>query len=71
VHAIALIVLYCSQRRIDRDLVEVGAAQSRDLRIDIRMDSTTEQRVIGEVDAGNDVRRTEGEGPRKPSFKEC
>ena len=58
-HAIALVVLYRGKRRIDRDFVEIGAAESRDLRIRIGMDSTGEQRIITEIDTRYDVRRAE------------
>ena len=58
-HAVALVVLYLGKRRIDRDLMKVGAAESRDLCIGVGMDTTGEQGIIGEVDARYDVRRTE------------
>ena len=39
VHAVALVVVHLRDRRVDRDLVEVGAAEPRDLRVDVGMDA--------------------------------
>src|SRR4051812_30712369 len=57
---IALIVVNLRDRRIDRDLVEVRPSQSSDLRIDVRMNTSCEQRIVGEVEARHDVRGAEG-----------
>ena len=59
VHAVALVVVHLRDRRVDRDLVEVRPAEARDLRVDVRVDAPREQRIVGEVDAGHDVRRAE------------
>ena len=58
--AIALVVGYGSDRRVDRDLMEIGPTQSADLRIDIRMNAAGQERVIGEIDSGHDVRHAKG-----------
>src|SRR5690606_10529118 len=47
-------------RRIDRDLVEVGRAEARLLRVQIGEQAALQQRVVCEVDAGDQVRRQEG-----------
>ena len=39
VHAVALVVVHRRDRRVDRDLVEVRAAEPRDLRVDVRVDA--------------------------------
>ena len=53
--AVALVVGDRRDRGVDRDLVEVRSAQPRELRVHVRMDPTGEQRIVAEVDAGNDV----------------
>ena len=58
-HAVALVVVDLRHRRIHWDLVEVGPAEPRDLRIDIGVDAPGEQRVVGKVDARHDVRGAE------------
>ncbi len=58
-HAIALVVVNLRHRGIDRDLVEIRPAQPRDLRVDVRVDATGEQRIVAEVQPRHDVRRTE------------
>ena len=58
-HAVALVVVHLRDRRIDRDLVEVRAAQPRDLRVDVRVDAAGEQRIVAEIDARHDVRGAE------------
>jgi hypothetical protein len=52
VHAVALVVVHLRDRRVDRDLVEVRAAEPGDLRVDVRVDAAGEQRVVREVEAG-------------------
>ena len=59
-HAVALVVVHLRDRRVDRDLVEVRAAEPRDLGVDVRMNAAGEQRIVREVDAGHDVRDAEG-----------
>ena len=58
-HAVALVVVHLRDRRIDRDLVEVRAAEPRDLRVDVGVDAAGEQRIVAEVDARDDVRGAE------------
>ncbi len=57
--AIALVVVHRRDWRVDRDLVEVRSAEPRDLRVDIRMDASGQQRIVAEIDAGHDVCRAE------------
>ena len=59
VHAVTLVVVHLRDGRIDRDLVEVRTAQPRDLRVDVRVNATGQQRIVREVDAGHDVRDAE------------
>ena len=58
--AVALIVVDRPQRAVDRQLVEVrpDAAQ---LRVDVGEQPALQQRIVGEVDAGNDVAGVEGD----------
>jgi hypothetical protein len=58
-HAIPLIVMRLSEWRIDRDLVKVGAPETGNLRIDVRMDPARQEGIIGEVDARHNVRGAE------------
>ena len=59
VHTITLIVRHWRNRRVDGYLMEIRAAKPGNLRIDIGMYTASQQRVIAEVDAWNDVRRAE------------
>ncbi len=59
VQAVALVVLHRRQRRVDRDLVEIGAAEPGELRIHVGVDAAGKQGIVGEVDAGNDMRGAE------------
>ena len=59
VHAVALVVVDRCERRVDGEFVEVGAAQARDLGVDVGVDATGQQRVVGEVDAGHHMGDTE------------
>src|SRR6185295_17606221 len=47
---VALIVVHLGERRVDRYLVEVGAAQARDLRVDVGVDTAGQERIVAEVD---------------------
>jgi hypothetical protein len=58
-HAVALVVVHGASGALIGNLVEVRAAQARDLRVDVRVDAALQQRVVAEVDAGHDVRRAE------------
>ena len=48
-------------RRVDRDMREVRAAQTFDLRVEIREIAALQQRIVAEVDAGRNVLRHEGD----------
>ncbi len=50
--AILLEMVERTLRRIDRDMREIGAAQSFQLRVEIGEIAPLKQRVIGEIDAG-------------------
>ena len=54
-HPVALVVVDRRDRRVDRDLVEVLAAEPRRLRVEVRVIAACQQRVVAEVDAGHDV----------------
>ena len=56
-HAVALVVVDLRDRRIDRYLVEIRATQPRNLGIDIGMNTPCQQRVVGKINARNDMRR--------------
>ena len=51
----------CAIGALIGNLVEVRAAQARDLRVDVGMDAPGEQRIVREVDARDDVRGAEGD----------
>ncbi len=59
VHSVTLVVVYRRQRRVDGNLVEVGPAQPADLGIHVGMDASGQQRIVGEVDAGDHMRGAE------------
>ena len=52
---VALIVVERRHRSIDRDLVEVGPAEAQELGVGVGEQAPLQQRIIGEVDAGNHV----------------
>jgi hypothetical protein len=52
VHAVALVVVHLRDGRVDRDLVEVRAAEPRDLRVDVGVDAAGEQRIVAESSPG-------------------
>ncbi len=56
-----MIVVHLRNRRIDRNLVEIGPAQASDLGIDVGVDPPGQQRIVGEVQARDDVCRAEGD----------
>jgi hypothetical protein len=58
-HAIALVVVDLRDRCVDRDLVEVGPTEARYLRVDVGVNTAREQRIVAEVDTGDDVRGAE------------
>ena len=53
--AVALGVVDRAGRAIDGDLVEVGAAEARELGVEVREQAALQQRVLREVDARHDV----------------
>ena len=57
--AVALVVVHLRDRRIDRNLVEVRAAEARQLGVEIRMVAALQQRIVAGVDAGDHVHRAE------------
>ncbi len=59
VEGIARVVVDLRNRRVDRELVEVGPAEAQELRVLIREEPALQQRIIREVDAGHDVRGAE------------
>lgn len=48
-------------RPVDRDLREVGSAQPGDLGVEVGEETSGQQRVVGDVDAGNQVADVEGD----------
>ena len=60
VHAVALEVVERAHAAVDRQLVEVGAAQARELRVGVREQPPLQQRIVAEVDAGHHVARMKG-----------
>ena len=55
--SIALIVVYRGDRRVDGDLMKIGPAQTGQLSIDVRVNSSMQQGIVAEIDSGNDMRR--------------
>jgi hypothetical protein len=56
VHAIALVVVHGLERGVNGQLVKVDATEAADLRIQIGVDAALQQGVVGEINAGDDVR---------------
>ena len=54
---VALIVVNGRDRAIDRNLVKIRTAQTRKLRVEIRKQPALQQRIVGKINAGNDVSR--------------
>jgi hypothetical protein len=52
---VALIVVERRHRPVDRDLVEVGAAEARELGVGVREQAPLQQRIVREVDTGHHV----------------
>src|SRR6185436_19736397 len=59
VHAVALVVVDLGDGSVDGNLVEVRTAEARNLRVVVRVNAAGQQRVVREVDTGNDVRGAE------------
>ena len=59
--AVALDVHDRALGRVDGDLVEVRAAEAGQLRVEVGEDAALQQRIVGEVDAGDDVADAEGD----------
>ncbi|MNH14622.1 hypothetical protein D3C77_368800 [compost metagenome] len=57
---VTLAVMVRRQRAVDRNLVEVRTAKSADLRIGVGEQAPLQQRVVGKVDAGDDMPRAKG-----------
>ena len=57
--AVALLVGKRALRRVDGQLVEVGRAQARQLRVEVRKQSALQQRIVREIDARHQMRRAE------------
>ena len=53
--AVALVVVHRCQRRVDGNFVKICTAQARDLGVDVGVNTAVQQRVVAEVDAGNDM----------------
>ena len=58
-HPVALEVVQRTFRSVDRDLMEIGRAQSRFLRVEIGEQAALQQGIVRKVDAGNYVARQE------------
>src|SRR5450755_4322530 len=56
--AVALLVGEWAFGGVDRDLVKIGRTEARKLRVLIGEQSTLQQRIIREINPGNDMRRT-------------
>ena len=57
VHAVALVVVNLINGCVDGQFVKVWPAEPGDLRVDIRVNAASQQRVVGKINAGHDVRR--------------
>ncbi len=58
--AVALVAVDRAQWTVDRQLVEIGAAQARELRIQVGEQPPLQQRVIGEIQSRHQVPGVEG-----------
>src|ERR1019366_9903288 len=56
--AVTLLVGEWAFGGVDRDLVKIGRPEARELRVLIGEQSTLQQRIVREIDAGNDMGRT-------------
>ncbi len=56
---VALQIVERAFRLVDRDQMKVGAAQPLELRVLVREQAPLQQRIVGEVDAGHDMRGAE------------
>ena len=61
VHAVAQHVVDGRVGAVDRELVEVRAAQPGELGVEVGEEPRLEQRVVGDVDAGHEVAHVEGD----------
>ncbi len=52
---VALVVVDFGKRAIDRNFVKIRAAEPRNLRVEIRMQTTLQQRIVCKINARNDV----------------
>ena len=53
--------MHWATRPVDRQLVKIGSAEARQLRVQIGEQASLQQRVVAEVDAGNDMSGMEGD----------
>ncbi len=60
-HPVTLHVVERALGRVDRDLVEIGRAQPRLLRVEIAEQAALQQRIIREIHAWQDIGRHEGD----------
>ena len=58
---VALEIHHRTFRRVDRQLMEIGGAEPRLLRVEIAEQPPLQQRIVGEVDARHDVGRAIGD----------
>lgn len=57
--SVSVVVVDGNDRSVDRELLEVGAAMTVKLSVEIGEDATLQQRVFGKVDAADNVARLE------------
>jgi len=58
-HTVSLVVMHLGDGCVDGNLVEVGSAEPGDLGVDVRMNASGKQRIVREIEPGNNVRRAE------------
>jgi hypothetical protein len=54
-HAVALQIPHGTARTVDRQFVKIGAAEPTNLGVGVRKQAPLQKRVVGEIDARNDV----------------
>lgn len=57
--SIAVVVVDRNNRSVDRELLEIRASMSVDLRVQVREDTSLQERVLGEINASYNVSRLE------------
>src|ERR1035437_10310277 len=58
---VTLEIHYWAFRRVDRQLMEVCGTEPGFLRVEIAEQTPLQERVVGEIDAGHDIRRAVGD----------